>query len=176
MNKITPQAPITGHVVYTFKTQHETTAQNPAGKTFPVYEDISNNEQTFYQWSNDNDVYTEMAQPALLELDDSSLIIVFAGEFPSLDSSQTGAYLNNPRNIGIVKVDANDFTNVLSKGVDATGGFYDFGGDWSPQENKGIIQVRVTQQLSLLHPCHECLNLTHADFNSYLTAPFTTIQ
>jgi len=141
VNKITPQASITGDVVYTFKTQHGTTAQNPAGNTFPVYEDISNNEQTFYQWSNDNDVYTEMAQPALLELDDSSLIIVFAGEFPSLDSSQTGANLNNPRNIGIVKVDANDFTNVLSKGVDATGGFYKFGGVWTPQENKGVIQL-----------------------------------
>eukprot|EP00588_Corethron_pennatum_P014944 CAMPEP_0194280106 /NCGR_PEP_ID=MMETSP0169-20130528/15908_1 /TAXON_ID=218684 /ORGANISM="Corethron pennatum, Strain L29A3" /LENGTH=1205 /DNA_ID=CAMNT_0039024707 /DNA_START=75 /DNA_END=3692 /DNA_ORIENTATION=+ len=141
VNKITPQGSITGHVVYTFKTQHGTKAQNPAGQTFPIYQDISNNEQTFYQWSNDNSVYTEMAQPALLELDDSSLIIVFAGEFPSLDSSQTGANLNNPRNIGIVKVDANDFTNVLSKGVDATGGFYTFNGDWSSQENKGIIQL-----------------------------------
>ena len=79
MNKIT-QASITGDVVYTFKTQHGTSPMNSAGTTFPVYEEISNDEQTFYKWSNDNRVYTEIAQPALLELaNDNSLMIVFAG-------------------------------------------------------------------------------------------------
>ena len=84
--------------------------------------------------------------------------------------------MNNPRNIGIVKVAADDFTNVMSEGIDSSGGFYGFHGGWSLQENKGIIQVRVTQQLLLLHSYHEHLRLTHADFNPRLTSPFATLQ
>jgi hypothetical protein len=58
----TPGDTIEGRVVYGFKTRHGTTAASPAGTVYPRYDEISTADTTFYQWSNDNDVYTEIAQ------------------------------------------------------------------------------------------------------------------
>ena len=61
------------------------------------------------------------------------------GEAPSLDNSKTGKNVNTPRNIGFVKVPADmQDKSVLSKGPTETGGFYNFGGGWTKQENKGV--------------------------------------
>ena len=69
----------------------------------------------------------------------SGLLVFFAGEQPALDNSQTGSYLNNPRNLGFVKIPADlSSTAVMSKGPAETGGFYTFGGTWSAQANEGI--------------------------------------
>ena len=67
------------------------------------------------------------------------MLVLFSGERPSLDNSKTDKNHNAPRNIGFVKVpgDMGD-KSVLSKGPTETGGFYDFGGGWTKQENKGV--------------------------------------
>lgn len=80
-------------------------------------------EETFYKWSNDNDVYTELAHPGLIYTDDGGVIAVFAGEQPSLDNGMANGALNAARNLAFVKVpfDLRNKTAVLSDGtVNAT--------------------------------------------------------
>jgi len=121
--------------VYSFKTKHATSS---AGGRYPVYTEISNSGTTYYKWSNDNNVYTELGHSGLQEVDDG-ILVFFAGEQPPLDNSKVGGVLNLPRNVGFVKVghDLNSRT-VLSPGGTTTGGFYDFGGGWQTQTNTGI--------------------------------------
>ena len=72
-------------------------------------------------------------------MDGDALLVLFAGEQPSLDNGKALSTHNTPRNIGFVKVPQDlDDDRVLSKGPTEKGGFYDFGGGWSPQENKGV--------------------------------------
>lgn len=72
-------------------------------------------------------------------MDDDALLVIFAGEQPSLDNKLAVEPLNAPRNIGFVKVPKNmEDKSVLSEGPTETGGFYTFTGAWSPTENKGI--------------------------------------
>ena len=52
----------------------------------------------FYQWSNDNYVYTELAHPGLHEVNDA-LLVFFATESPPLDNSLVGTVMNVPRNV-----------------------------------------------------------------------------
>lgn len=54
-------------MIYSFKTEHGDKPQNSAGVPFPLYDEISTAEKQFYKWSNDNNVYTELANPAVLE-------------------------------------------------------------------------------------------------------------
>ena len=49
-------------VVYGFKTKHGTSARSPAGKTYDEYTEISGGGNTFYKWSNDNNVYANTLQ------------------------------------------------------------------------------------------------------------------
>lgn len=129
---------ITSRVVYRFKTLHGTSPTSPAGVTYPVYTNISTPNKTFYCWSNDNNVYTELGHPGIVEVSDG-LLVFFAGERPPLDNSQTGSVMNVPRNAGFVKVPkALSSTSVLSAGPNETGGFYSFGGGWTNQLNQGI--------------------------------------
>ena len=74
--------------------------------------------------------------------------MLFSGEQPTLDNSQTTKTLNAPRNIGFVKVprDMND-KRVLSKGPVEKGGFYNFGGNWEPQENKGVTWLTHSKSI-----------------------------
>ncbi|MBW7916263.1 MAG: hypothetical protein H3C53_06205 [Trueperaceae bacterium] len=144
----------TSRVVYTFKTEHGTTATSPAGVSYPVYEEISGGGTTYYRWSNDNNVYGELG--AVLEFDDG-LLVVFVGEPDpdgrALRNERAAGYLTDPRDIGNVKVradfqaapygEANVVTDdlVLSGGpgsVTESGGFYDFNGGWAPQRNAGL--------------------------------------
>jgi len=136
-------------IVYTFKTQHGTSEASPAGAVYPVYAELSG-AQTFYQWSNDNATYTELG--GLVE-DADGYTVVFTSEESggrALDNRRTGASLNDPRNIGLVRV-RHDFEAystwgstvsdqlVLSSGASETGGFYAFGGDWTEQRNAGVV-------------------------------------
>ena len=89
--------------IYGFKTLHGEVATNPSGSTKDEYTEISGGGTTFYQWSNDNQVYTELAANGFLEYDDG-YVVMFLGENPALDNSQVGEYLNGPRNVGYVKV------------------------------------------------------------------------
>lgn len=125
--------------MHRYKAQPGVTASSPAGETFPIYAAVSTAEETFYEWSNDNNVYTEIAHPATIEVDDSYLVF-FSGEVPDgLNGAKTGAVLNAPRNAAFVRV-PKDLTSdaVLSDGPVDFGGFYDFTGKWTPQTDEGI--------------------------------------
>jgi len=125
-------------LIYAFKTKHGTSATSPAGQSYEAYTEISGGGTTYYKWSNDNNVYTEIAHDGLVVLDDS-ILVFFAGERPPLDNSLVGANMNVPRNLGFVKIGRDLSTKeILSSGETSTGGFYTFGGGWSAQENKGI--------------------------------------
>lgn len=125
-------------LAYTFKTKHGTSATSPAGTTYPVYEEISNSENTFYKWSNDNAVYTEIAHPPTFIKDDDSILVLFSGERPPLENGLASRNSNTPRNLGLVIV-SGDLESIVSKGEDSKGGFYNFGGGWSDQSNEGIV-------------------------------------
>jgi len=128
-------------VVYAFKTKHGTSATSPAGVSYDPYPEISTGGTTYYKWSNDNNVYTELAHQGLVEVDDGVLVF-FAAERPPLDNSKVGAIMNEPRNLGFVKVakDLTQKTVIPQPGSvpDVTGGYYGFNGNHWTQTNKGI--------------------------------------
>lgn len=134
---------ITSRLVYGVKTQHGDTSANPAGVGFERYSEISTKDRVYYKWSNDNRTYAELGG---VTDTGSGLTVVFAGEpdanGDALQNGRTGGYLNDARNIGLVKV-PRDFSGsnnpVLSPGKTKTGGFYTFGGTWTKLENKGIV-------------------------------------
>lgn len=70
-------------------------------------------------------------------MEDETLMVLFAGEQPSLDNAFVDSNFNAPRNIAMVRV-SKDLLEVLSPGATEIGGFYNFGGGWTAQENKGI--------------------------------------
>ena len=47
-------------MVFTIKTRHGDVALNPAGRQFDLYQEASAGGQLYYQWSNDNEVYSEL--------------------------------------------------------------------------------------------------------------------
>merc|ERR1740121_1730090 len=50
--------------------------------------------------------------------------------------------MNVARNVAFVKIPRDlSSTDVLSDGPTEDGGFYTFGGGWSSQQNKGIVQL-----------------------------------
>lgn len=125
-------------LVYSFKTRHARSPGLGGATTFGVYDEISSKETTFYKWSNDNYVYTELGHPGLVETSDG-ILVFFAGEQPPLDSSKVGKSLNSARNIGFVKVPEDlRSADVLSPGAEESGGFYTFGGSWKKQKNVGV--------------------------------------
>jgi hypothetical protein len=84
-------------VVYNFKTLHGQDEKNMAGAPFPKYTEASKNGKNFWQWSNDNNTYTELAAPAYVDCADG-LGFFFLGECPALDNGCAGAqYHNSPR-------------------------------------------------------------------------------
>jgi len=132
-------------LVYAFKTQHGTSPTSPAGVTYPLYDDISTSTTSYYKWSNDNNTYTELG--GVVENADGYSVF-FIGEPDAnklaLNNARVGGYLNDARDIGMVKV-ARNFTNasslssiVLSPGITENGGFYTFGGGWTAQQNVGV--------------------------------------
>ena len=137
-------------VVYNFKTWHAGHAKDIDGKMSAVYTELSAaSNRTCYQWSNDNNVYTEITQ--LVELPNKKgYLVFFAGERRPLDNVQVGSNLNNPRNLGLIRVPADIFfsKNITNDIITYTGdgssklergGFYDFYGRWSGQSNIGIL-------------------------------------
>ncbi|CAK9013953.1 Nuclear pore complex protein Nup98-Nup96 [Durusdinium trenchii] len=92
----------------------------------------------YYQWSNDNYLYTELAHPGLHEVDDTVLVF-FAGEKPPLDNSLV-AWVKISRDL--------QNSSVLSPGEEEIGGFYTFGGSFSEQTNRGISFLTSYTDLS----------------------------
>lgn len=134
---------ITSRLVYAVKTEHGDKAANPAGRAFSHYPKISRKDRNFYKWSNDNRTYAELGG---VTDSGSGLTVIFAGEPDpngnALNNGRVGDYLNDARNIGLVKV-PRDFSGsdkpVLSPGKTETGGFFTFQGKWTELENKGIV-------------------------------------
>eukprot|EP00955_Chlamydomonas_euryale_P095488 364939-Chlamydomonas_euryale.AAC.11 len=124
-------------LVYTFKTEHGKTPNNPAGRTFDRYDEISSNATTFYKWSNDNNTVRGGLHHRLCRTAPGGLSLL-----NERDLGFHGQALRDPRNIGLVQV-RTDFGGtgdvVLSKGVAETGGFYTFNGEWSSQQHSGIV-------------------------------------
>ena len=141
---------IDSRVVYTFKTAHGTSATNPAGNEYPAYPEISQGGQSFFQWSNDNATYTEIAGVAETS---AGLAVVFATERSELDNGRATETLNDQRDVAMVVV-RDDFESasrgdggnvitddlVVSQGASPTeGGFYGFNGGWHNQRNAGVV-------------------------------------
>jgi len=93
------------NTIYQFKTGHGE-ASPEWGMTFNKYEEISTPEKTYYTYSNDNEVYTEISAPGFEEKN-NAYNVFFVGEYPPLDNALAyGNFerLNTPRNIAFVKV------------------------------------------------------------------------
>lgn len=122
--------------IYYFKTRHGTEEKSPAQVVYDRYDEISTSDKSFYKWSNDNDVYTELGASGFIETDDG-YIVFFLSETPSLDNQYTGEILNTPRNLGFTKI-SKDLQTKLSPGIKETGGFFTFNGAWTELTNEGI--------------------------------------
>ena len=136
-------------VVSTFKTAHS--KKDKKGR-ISKYPELSKPGAPRYKWSNDNSCYTELG--GVLETD-HGFVVIFAGERspegPVLDNRHATSRHSDPRNLALVVVDKNFHTiprvegrlippgTILSKGLDEEGGFYNFKGDWSPQNHSGIV-------------------------------------
>ena len=144
-----PIRPWHSALVYTFKTFHGTTPQSPAGVTYPAYPEISG-AQKFFQWSNDNGVYTELGGVVPTA---TGYTVVFAGEAAAgkaLDNSRVGNGVADSRNLAVVQL-RRDFDKlprygsvipddaILTKAPSETGGFFAFGGTWTAQRNTGVL-------------------------------------
>ncbi len=137
--------------LYTYKTAHKN-FPNINGKIFPAYNEISNSSMKYYKWSNDNNTYTELGN--LIDTRDG-YVLSFLGE-----PDPNGYSLNNkwmggsyPRNVGFVKVNRNytktGSESYLSKGINETGGFFDYSGNWNVQNNYGVVWLTKYNEHSL---------------------------
>ncbi len=138
----------TSRLVFTFKTEHATRAKDG----MPVYDEISGDGRTFYKWSNDNAVYTELG--GLVE-NKRSYTIVFATDQGLdgrvLDNSRAFRGCTDPRNLALVRV-VKDFgraptgseigdalmASLPRKPIAETGGYFDFSGRWHKQRVVGV--------------------------------------
>jgi hypothetical protein len=135
-------------LVYTFKTAHSTRPKDG----MPVYDEISGDSQTFYKWSNDNAVYTELG--GLVE-GKKDYFIVFATDQGLdgrvLDNGRAFRSCDDPRNLALVRVvkdfghapGGSEVSNSLMaslprKTKTETGGYYDFSGRWHKQRIVGV--------------------------------------
>lgn len=139
-------------VVYTFKTAHAKKPKVIHGAATPRLRGIGSCCNPYYSWSNDNATYTELGGVVETE---NAIVTVFAGEATeagyALDNARArGGHLDS-RNLGLVAI-RKDFETVprekgtlisremvLSRGVSESGGFYDFGGRYRPQNNVGVV-------------------------------------
>ncbi len=133
----------TSRVVFTYKAAHETTPGN--GK--PVYEAISGGGRTYYQWSNDNNTYTELG--GVLEGRAATIVIVATERSPEglvLDNRRVGS--GDARDLAMFRVvkgfnrstsidDLLAYPGTGSK--PEVGGYFDYGGRWAPQRVVGVL-------------------------------------
>ncbi len=138
-------------VVFTYKTVH---LPFPRKEGSAVYKEISSSGKTFYQWSNDNAVYTELG--GVVE-GQASYSVIFA-----TDRSPEGRVLDNrhaveghgddPRDLAMLRIikdferapGGTEVSDAILAGIpegsqSETGGFYDFGGQWIRQRIAGVI-------------------------------------
>ena len=132
-------------VVYSFKARHATHAlSSVSGTSYDEYTAISSGSDTYYKYSHDNNVYTEIAHSGAVQLDDGSLMVFFAGENSRLDNRAVGQSFNAPRNLAMVRV-GKDSTGepvvVSTSARTETGGYYNDVGEWVLQRNVGVVWI-----------------------------------
>ena len=144
-----------GKVVYTYKTRHgdvdEPHRNGPDGRPLQAY-----------KWSNDNATYTELGDIAATN---RGYLVVFSSE-KSTENNLAVSHHNEARNLGLVLVRRN-FEQVAQKDIvvpeqliltkgDASPlfGFYDFGGGYTPQQNRGVVWLTNFKDRSenVVHP------------------------
>lgn len=135
-------------VVFTYKTAHATRPRNGS----PVYDAISGDGATFYKWSNDNATYSELG--GVIEQRKRYVVVFSTDQSPTgkvLDNSRAFRGCTDARNLAMLFVDKSlgkggrgsvipdSVMASLPKGSTAEeGGFYDFGGRWTPQRVPGV--------------------------------------
>ena len=139
-------------VVYTFKTAHEQEPKELSdGSETPFYQ-YDDEDNATYEWSNDNRVYTELA--GLVE-DGAGYSVLFTSEHDSngrvLNNASAIKGLNDPRNIGFIKVRP-DFQSSTNSGtvvpdnlvktsnstMPETGEYYAYNGSLRAQRVAGV--------------------------------------
>ena len=123
--------------VYHSKVRHSENEYNPDGKKFEqyiVYNADEKDEVITYKWSNDSQLYTELASPGFEETEYGYLIF-FVGEINPLNNTQTREILNSPRSIGVQYV-SHDLTTIQTNQLalertngTETGFYYDYWGN-----------------------------------------------
>jgi hypothetical protein len=97
--------------IYHSKARHSDEEENPdrqsfedeyymADKTTKPMDAIDKEWESRYKWSNDSQLYTELASPGFEETEDGYLVF-FVGEKNPLDNNMTTGVLNTVRNIGV---------------------------------------------------------------------------
>lgn len=148
-------------LVFTFKTAHATGARNGS----PVYDEISGGGKTFYKWSNDNAVYTELGG---VHEGKRGYTVVFATdrspEGRVLDNSRAFRGCTDPRDLALVHVVKNfgrapggsEISDALMvslprKPAVETGGYFDFGGGWRKQRVVGVTWLTDYREREAAH-------------------------
>lgn len=152
-------------VVYTYKTEHSTSAK--AGT--PKYDEISKDGKTYYKWSNDNNTYTELGGVVEGRVSYSA---IFASDRSTegkvLDNSRAFRNCDDPRDLVMVRVVKNFdqiqsgheiSESLLAGGVPAgstseTGGFFNFVGHWTKQRQVGAIYLTKHKTGEAAHAPH----------------------
>jgi len=151
----------TSRLVFTFKTAHATRARNGS----PLYEEISGNGKTFYKWSNDNAVYTELG--GVVEGKRGYTVVFATDRAPDgrvLDNARAFRGCLDPRNLALVHVVkafgkapggsqiADDLMVSLPRKPQAeTGGYFDFGGRWRKQRVVGVTWLTDYREREAAH-------------------------
>lgn len=151
----------TSRLVYTFKTAHARSARNGS----PVYDEISGDGKTFYKWSNDNAVYTELGG---VHESARGYTVVFATDRGAdgrvLDNSRAFGGCPDARDLALVHVvkdlgrapGGSEVSNKLMASLPRkpqveTGGYFDFGGGWRKQRVVGVTWLTDYAEREAVH-------------------------
>ncbi|MAG55591.1 MAG: hypothetical protein CMJ83_04795 [Planctomycetes bacterium] len=138
----------TSKVIFTYKTAH---GRRPYGGS-PVYPDISGNGTTFYQWSNDNDTYTDLG--GIVEGRRSYQVVFSTDRTPEgkvLDNRRAHRNCDDPHDLALLRIvknfrrgsGRNEVPDAIIAGLaknnrPETGGFFNFRGQWVSQRVTGV--------------------------------------
>jgi hypothetical protein len=151
-------------VVFTYKTVH---LPFPRKEGSDVYKEISTSGKTYYTWSNDNGVYSELG--GVVEGQVSYSVIFSTDRAPDgrvLDNRRAvEGHTDDPRDLAMLRI-IKDYDKVPGGGCEVsdsilagipegskteTGGFYDFGGKWTPQRITGVIWLTSFKKGAAAH-------------------------
>ncbi|PTO95428.1 hypothetical protein CWO17_23460, partial [Vibrio sp. 10N.286.45.A3] len=122
-----------GQVLMRFKTEHGT---DPRGGNYGEYTEISTDTTTYYKWSNDTQIYSELG--GVVEMDDR--FISFMSSERGLDNLLTARGHNLARNLVAVSTGKNTSENrYLTFGEYESAEYYTFSGGYAKQEHQNLV-------------------------------------